>query len=95
MIEKLTRQDFTGLAPASLAVEHQGQRLEMSVVEVRDLPPISPRNAPFAVLLAGPPSPLLPQGIHVLLHPAHGRLELFMVPVGRDATRVRYEIIFN
>lgn len=95
MIEKLTRQDFTGLAPASLAIEHQGQRLEMEVIELRDLPPTSPRKAPFAVILAGPPSPVLQQGIHVLLHPAHGRLELFMVPVGRDASRVRYEIIFN
>jgi hypothetical protein len=47
------------------------------------------------VVLAGPPSPVLQQGIHVLLHPAHGRLELFMVPIGRDAAHVRYEIIFN
>ena len=95
MIEKLTRQDFTGLAPASLAIEHHGQRLEMEVMELRDLPPISPRDAPFAVVLAGPPAPVLPQGIHVLLHPTHGRLALFMVPIGRDAAHVRYEIIFN
>lgn len=95
MIENLNRQDFTGPLPASLAVEHQGRRLDVEVLEVRDLPATTLREAPFAVLLAGPSSPVLPQSIHVLLHPTHGRLDVFMVPIGRDARHTRYEIIFN
>ena len=95
MIEKLTRQDFAELPPASLGIEHQGRRLDLEVLETRELPPISPRPSPFAVVLAGPASPALAQGIHPLLHPVHGRLELFMVPIGRDAAATRYEIIFN
>jgi hypothetical protein len=95
MLEQLTRRDFSDLPAGALAVEHAGTQLPMEVLELRDLPPISPRAEPFAVVLAGPASPVLSQGIHVLIHPAHGRLELFMVPIGREAARTRYEIIFN
>lgn len=95
MIEHLTRQDFAELSPGSLAIEHQGQRLDLRVLETRELPPISPRQSPFAVVVAGPASPALAQGIHALLHPVHGRLDLFIVPIGRDSGGTRYEIIFN
>lgn len=95
MLESLTRKDFDELSPGSLGIEHEGRRLGMDVVETRELPPISPRQSPFAVILAGPPSPILAQGIYPLVHPAHGRLELFMVPIGRDAQATRYEIVFN
>lgn len=95
MIEALTRQDFEELTPARLGLEHGGQRLELQVVETRDLPPISSRPHPFTLVLAGPAAPVLPQGIYGLLHPWHGRLDLFMVPIGRDASHTRYELIFN
>ena len=95
MLEKLTRRDFDGLPAGSLALEYEGARLALEVVGLRDLPPISPRAEPFAVVLAGPASPTLPQGIHALIHPSHGRLDVFIVPIGRDAAHSRYEIIFN
>lgn len=95
MIEHLTRDDFAQLPAASLGLEYAGQRLDLTVLQTRDLPAGSPRPAPFAVLLGGPPSPMVPQGTHALLHPVHGRLELFMVPVGRDSRGMQYEIIFN
>lgn len=95
MIDQLTREDFSGLPPGALCIEHPGGAVPLEVSELRDLPPISPRRAPFAVILAAPASPRLEQGIHALLHPTRGRLELFMVPVARDAAGARYEIIFN
>jgi hypothetical protein len=95
MIDQLTRHDFAQLSPGSIGVDYQGVRLNFSVVETRDLPPVSPRAAPFAVVLAGPASPLLPQGIYPLEHPIRGLLELFMVPIGRDSSGTRYEMVFN
>lgn len=95
MIDQLSREDFTGLPSGALHIDHQGASLPMEVLELRELPPISPRAAPFAVVLSGPASPMLPQGLHALVHPVHGRLELFMVPIARDARGTRYEIIFN
>lgn len=95
MIEYLTRQDFEELSSGSLSLEHDGQQLELRVVETRDLPSVSTRQSSFSLVLEGPVSPVLPQGIHGLLHPQHGRLDLFMVPIGRDASHTRYELIFN
>lgn len=95
MIDQLTREDFSDLPAGALRIAHPAGPLALDVRELRDLPPTSPRPAPFAVVLAGPASPLLEQGIHPLLHPTHGRLDLFLVPVARDAAGMRYEIVFN
>jgi hypothetical protein len=95
MLDRLTRRDFAGLAAGALAIEHQGERIALVVVELRDLPPTAARAEPFAVILGGPASPLLRQGMHPLLHPVHGRLDIFLVPIGRDARQTRYEAIFN
>lgn len=95
MIENLTSQDFTDLAPGSLRVDFGDTALPLTVTELRALPPISPRIAPFAMVLEGPASPTLQQGIHTLIHPRHGPLELFLVPIGRSSGHTRYEIIFN
>jgi hypothetical protein len=95
MLDQLTRQDFTEPDALGITIDHASQRIALSVLEVRDLPPISPRQAPFAVILEGPRDPFLPQGIYPLVHPRHGRLDLFIVPIGRDAAHTRYEIIFN
>jgi hypothetical protein len=95
MLDRLTSKDFADLPAGTLAVEHEGTQLPMEVLQLRELPHISPRAEPFSVILGGPASPLLGQGMHALVHPVHGRLEVFMVPIGRDPQRTRYEIIFN
>lgn len=95
MIDQLTRDAFEGLPPESLRVTHGAGEIALSVVEVRDLPDRSSRKAPFAVVLQGPRTPLLPQSIHRLHHPRHGSLELFLVPIAQDAAHARYELIFN
>ncbi len=95
MIDQLTRHDFADLAPGELAIEIEGERIALTVVDTRDLPAPSPRSAPFAIELEGPAEPLLPQAIYPLMHPLHGRLDLFVVPIARGAQHVRYEVIFN
>jgi hypothetical protein len=95
MIDQLKRQDFTDLAPGGLSIEHEGRQIPLTVVETRDLPGSSPRAAPFAIELEGPATPLLPQAIYPVLHPLLGRLDLFVVPIARDAAHARYEVIFN
>lgn len=95
MTDVLTRQDFENLAPGSLSVAAGGQSIGLTVVELRDLAERSPRAAPFAVILQGPATPLLLQATHIVEHPRLGTLELFMVPIARDAQHARYELIFN
>lgn len=35
------------------------------------------------------------QGMFVLVHPEHGDLELFMVPIGPGSNGMRYEVVFS
>lgn len=95
MLDKLNKKDFENLEPGSLSVVHGEETTALTVVETRDLPSPSPREAPFAIELEGPAAPLLPQAIYAIVHPLHGRLELFVVPIARTAAHVRYEVIFN
>lgn len=35
------------------------------------------------------------QGMFVLVHPVHGELELFMVPIGLGSNGMKYEVVFS
>lgn len=54
-----------------------------------------PRGASFSLTFAGPADPVRPQGMLSLTNEQLGTLELFLVPVERDASAVRYQAIFN
>lgn len=94
-IDRLTRNDFTQLPAGALVIRLKEGDIPLTVTGVRDLPASSPRNAPFAVALAGPRDPLLPQGIYPMIHPEHGQLDLFVVPMARDQANSHYELVFN
>jgi hypothetical protein len=95
-LDQLGPADFEPLHGAALRREAPGQRLACVRVEGRRLPMHARRSAPpFALILRGPHAPVLPQGTATLVHPVHGPLALFTVPVGPDAGGMRYEITFN
>ncbi|MDP1850492.1 MAG: hypothetical protein Q8K79_22065 [Solirubrobacteraceae bacterium] len=50
---------------------------------------------PFSLVFCGPGEPLLPQAIYALRHAGLGVLEIFLVPIGRDAPGVHYEAVFT
>lgn len=50
---------------------------------------------PFSLVFRGPPEPLLPQAIYALQHAGVGALEIFVVPIARDAEGVSYQAIFT
>ena len=49
----------------------------------------------FSLLFLGPADRLLPQGSYAFECERVGRFDLFIVPIGRDASGVRYEATFN
>jgi hypothetical protein len=51
-------------------------------------------RAPFSLVLAGPPGEVRDQGIQTLTNEHLGTLEIFLVPIGRDAHAVRYQAVF-
>lgn len=52
-------------------------------------------RTPFSVTFRGPAEPVVPQGIRPLAHDDLGELEVFLVPVARDADGVSYEAVFT
>jgi len=50
---------------------------------------------PFRLVFHGPADPILPQRTYRLEHEALGTLDMFLVPVGRDARGTTYEAIFT
>lgn len=95
-LDQLRPEDFEPLIGHSLAVEVHGGTLACELKQVNRLPQHSLRaNLPFALILRGPRNQPLAQGTHPLQHPEHGRLNVFMVPIGPDGTGLGYEITFN
>lgn len=56
----------------------------------------SPRaSEPFSLIFRGPAEPLFAQQIHRLEHERAGVMEIFLVPIRRDAAGIEYQAIFN
>jgi hypothetical protein len=103
MLETLTLETFSPHVGETFRIPLQGdQAIELELVDARSLfdsyaerPGPRTARAPFALVLKGPASPVLPQRIYPLEHATIGRHELFMVPIGPDQGRMRYEVIFT
>jgi hypothetical protein len=70
------------------------QTAELELISVSDIGS-SPRQIQFSLVFQGPADAPIAQSIYRIEHDALGALELFLVPIGKDHTGVRYEAIFN
>ncbi len=78
----------------ALALSDGVLELELCAVDALHASPNAPR-APFALRFRTPAvTGHLAQRIYALAHPVLGMLEIFLVPLGRDATGMRYEAVF-
>jgi hypothetical protein len=96
----LTAETFSPHLETEFVVEDPalGEPVALRLTEIRGLgrQPRAPRVEPFALLLTGPPQPLLQQRTYRLEHRVLGPLEIFLVPVGNDAVgSPTYEAVFN
>jgi hypothetical protein len=99
MLERLRSSDFSPCLKTHFRVplaDADPIPLELAAVTELGLAQIAGGRPPFSLLLLGPVSDrYLLQGTYPLEHDSLGRLELFVVPVGPLAGRMRYEVIFN
>ena len=95
-LNELPAEDFEGLVAQALAARAGAHEIVLTVEGVWRSPHPTGRAIPgFSLFLRGPAARALSQGIVTLTHPAHGDLELFLTPIGRDGAQIRYEIVFN
>ena len=72
--------------------------VDAELVEARPLgggAQVANRRAPFSLLFRATIKAPMPQRIYRVEHDAMGAYEIFLVPVGKDATGVLYEAIFT
>jgi uncharacterized protein DUF6916 len=81
MLDKVTKETFEPITGGVFElVLGEGQTLPLEL---------------SAVHFRGPVAPSLPQRIYRLQHPDLGVLDLFLVPIRRDATGTIYEAVFT
>lgn len=98
VLEGLTFGDFSGRVGEEFRLDGPSGAVSLTLAEVVDLARREnpgPRRSPFSLIFRGPMAPVFPQRIWPLSHETLGRLEIFLVPIGPDASGMRYEAVFN
>jgi hypothetical protein len=99
LLESFTCETFAPLTGDVFRLDAGGDGLDLELTEATEAPAPGQRpggrRAPFSVVFAGPLEPVLPQRIYPLAHPALGSFELFLVPIGPEEGRMRYEAVFT
>jgi hypothetical protein len=91
----LTAADFEPLLHERFRIAAgPAEPFEAELIEVSETGADGSSRPQFSVLFRGGPSPPLPQRIYAVEHEQLGRLDLFLVPRGPDATGERYEAVF-
>jgi hypothetical protein len=101
-LEQLSRADFAALIKTKFRVWIDAQdSVEMELAEVTAPRMITAGGAKsatyesFALDFLGPAGRLLAQRSYCFESAVIGRFDLFIVPVGRDASGVQYQAAFN
>lgn len=71
-----------------------GDGVDLELVMVSELHASSSQES-FSLEFIGPREAMLQQGTHGVHHARFGQVDLFLVPIGLDGDRVRYEAVFN
>jgi hypothetical protein len=83
--------------PASHPAQDMSRKI--TLIEVTELGDATvsdqSRRRSFSLIFHEVASTYLPQRIYTIAHPALGRLDLFLVPIGPDQNGMRYQAVFN
>jgi hypothetical protein len=95
MLENWTQELFEQNLNSLFEVELPGvgrQNLELTALTRLNS---SPAVVAFSVIFRGPLEQPFGQGMYPIRHARMGQVDLFLVPVGREADGMRYEAVFN
>lgn len=95
MLDQLSLADFEPLLQRSLDFRAADGEFVLQLTEASPLNQPSPRSQPPFRLIFRSGGKHLPQGTFELMHPNHGPLALFLVPLQPDAQGPSFEVIFN
>jgi hypothetical protein len=94
-LANVTAASFAGHLLDGFGLATPAGTIPLVLTEVEMLGPAGGNRDAFTLLFLGPARPILPQAIYRLEHPALGRLEIFLVPLGPRDGGMRYEAVFS
>jgi hypothetical protein len=94
LLATLTVDDFAPHVGQAFQVAGGGAAVALSLASAQaSRHSASPARQGFALVFVGEAS--LGQGIHTVVHPELGALDIFLVPIGPGPQGLQYEAIFN
>jgi hypothetical protein len=94
-LAKLTLETFEPRVGDAFTIAAEAASIELVLDAAEALGEWPGGRQPFDLRFRGPHEPLLEQAIYRLEHAELGALEIFIVPIGRDAASTTYQAIFT
>jgi hypothetical protein len=95
MLDTLRCEDFEPHLNAAFSMQVGNTTTALELIAVTRLPQQAMTRQPFSLLFRGAGTIIWPQGIYHLTRAGLDPLDIFLVPVGKDESGVRYEAIFS
>jgi hypothetical protein len=95
MLDTLRCEDFEPHLNARFDMKTGDTITALELIAVTRLPQHAATRQPFSLLFRGAGTTIWPQGIYPLTRAGLDQLDIFLVPVGKDESGVRYEAIFS
>lgn len=92
-MSELALADFRDRLGKDFAVESEGQALALRLAYTKELRGSPRAGGGFQLEFHGPAEPALEQGMFAMTE-GGDRFDLFIVPIGRDDVRTRYDCTF-
>lgn len=97
MFQNLTYEVFSKLVNRKFSVVQDSGGIEVELIECKTLNARAKegQRQPFSLIFRGPARPLLTQRTYTFDFGELGCSDIFIVPIGPDATGMSYEAVFN
>jgi hypothetical protein len=94
-IAALRIDDFSPHRDTTFDMQTAGGMVPLKLAKVEPTGDSGRAGGAFSLLFVAPAGPWLPQGVYPVQHPAHGTMEIFLVPVGPASGGNGYHAAFT
>ena len=97
MLQDLTVESFKPHLNETFHIATKDAPLALTLTEAETVggAPAEGARQAFSLVFRGPEDPFLEQQVYAVEHASLGRIELFMVPIGKAEDGFDYEVIFT